>query len=114
MTTLEVANLVLLDKSAKVGGLVQVRYQATHPNARTLLKKVAELNGTWNKYKTAMEAELAKALGRKVLLLNGNYVKQSKGVVSYHGPVKIPGAVYLQRKGYDTRTNTFWLWVIVK
>lgn len=110
----QAVNLVLLDKSAKVGGLCQVRYQATHPNARALLRKVAELNGTWNKYRAAMEGELSKSMGRPVVLLAGNYVKQAKGVVSYHGPVKIPGSQYLQRKGYDTRTNTFWLWVIIK
>lgn len=108
-------SLVLLDNNAKVGGLVQLRLQSSNPAAKAIFAKVAELNTTWNTCKALIEKGLSAAVKRQVVLLSGNYVRQKAGVVSYHGSSALLGK-YIEggRKGYDAKTGTFWLWVIVK
>ncbi|MEF2280377.1 hypothetical protein V3W47_18950 [Deinococcus sp. YIM 134068] len=94
--------------------MVQVRYQTDSAAGRAVLAKLATVNSLWNKAIPILERELSAKLGRTVKLLSGNYVKQSKGVVSYHGAVPIPGATYLQRKGYDAVKGEFYVWVVIK
>lgn len=107
-------SLVLLDKNATVGGLVQIRYQTDNAAARAVFAKLALTNSIWNKAVPIIEAELSKKLGRSVRLLAGNYVKQRAGVVSGHGTLPLPGYVYLPRKGWDSKTGEFFVWVILK
>lgn len=112
MTTL---SLVQVDKNVKTTGLVKLVFSSTNPAGIAFLKKLGDLNTTWNNLvKPKIEAELSAKTGRKVILLNGNYIKQKKGVVSYHGALPIPGAVFMPRKGFDAKTNSFYLWVVIK
>lgn len=93
---------------------MRVEYQATNPAARAILSKLAATNTIYDKVRPTLEKEVSAKLGRPVVLLAGNFVKQKKGVVSYHGSVPMPGAVFLARKGYDAKTGIFYMWVVVK
>lgn len=122
-------NLVLVDKNARVGGLVCLEYHATHPVARAVCAGLAAAKGLWDNgllgkpaIKAVVQEEATayirrelKDPARSVVLLSGNYVKQSKGVVSYHGtnPLKgsfIPGG----RKSWNPTTGVFRMWAVIK
>lgn len=99
-------------------GLVCVTFTATQPQVKAVLAKVGELNSTWDaSLKGIVEKAVSEKLGRPVVLLRGNYVTQKKGVVSYHGAVKLPGSAYIEggRKGWQKMgSNTFHLWMVLK
>lgn len=82
---------------------------------KAILAKTAALNSIWDsRLKPEVQKAMSARLGRPVVLLNGNWVKQKKGVVSYHGAVPMPGATFMQRKSYDPKTGVFRLWMVVK
>lgn len=108
-------NLVLLDKNAKAGGLLCLEYTATNAAMRAILAKLAAANSIWDsKIKPEVQKAASAQLGRPVVLLNGNYTIQKKGVVTYHGAVPLPGAKYMPRKTWDSSTGKFRFWVVVK
>ncbi|MFB9994480.1 hypothetical protein ACFFLM_21215 [Deinococcus oregonensis] len=113
-------SLVLLSniqvpKDAKLG-LVNLTIHAQDAKQRAILAKIATLERTWNAFRGLLESEISKSVGRPVKLLAGNYVRQSKGVVSYHGSVKMPGSSFIVggRKSFNSATGVFSLWVIFK
>lgn len=99
----------------KVGGLACVELHAGNAAVRAIFAKAVALNSIWDsRLKPEIQKAMSAKLGRQVVLLNGNYVKQKKGVVSYHGALPMPGAVFLSRKTYDAKTGTLRIWLVVK
>ena len=102
------------DTNLKTNGLMRVDIHAPNAPIAAILAKVAALNNLWNRAIPLIEGGMSAELGKRVVLLTGSYVKQLKGVVQHVSSVPAPGHVYLQRKGYDPNTKTFWVWLVVK
>lgn len=111
-----VSLVAITDKNAKVGGLVCMKVHATNPIARAILAKLGTLNRSYDSVlKPLIQQQASAAAGRPVVLLNGNFVSQKKGVVSYHGSNPLLGK-YVEggRKGWNDKTGEFHLWVVAK
>lgn len=102
------------DTSVKSNGLMRVEIHAPNAAIAAVLEKIALLNTLWSKAIPIIESEMSAKLGRRVVLLTGSYIKQSKGQVQHVSTIPAPGHVYYARKGYDPTTKTFWVWVVVK